>query len=88
VIGEVSSPLFFLGRHRREALPLFLSLSNQNQSEIIPMFSIIIRNGSANHYASADNLTCAHTIFNALTKTFRVVELWHGTKLISSYNNM
>jgi hypothetical protein len=51
------------------------------------MFSIIIRNGSSNHYATADNLTCAHAIFDALTKTFKVVELWHGATLVTSYNN-
>lgn len=51
------------------------------------MFSIIIRNGYANHYATADNLTCAHAIFNALTKSFSEVEMWHGADLIASYKN-
>ena len=51
------------------------------------MFSIIVRNHGANHYATADNLSCAHTLFHALTKTFAVVELWQGTTLVSSYNN-
>lgn len=51
------------------------------------MYQIIVRNGSANHYASADNQTCAHTIFQALTKTFRHVELWQGATLVQSYTN-
>jgi hypothetical protein len=51
------------------------------------MYSIIVRNGYQNVYATADNQNCAHTLFNALTKTFAVVELWQGMTLISSYNN-
>jgi hypothetical protein len=51
------------------------------------MYQIIVRNGSANHYASADNQTCAHTIFQALTKAFTHVELWQGATLIQQYNN-
>ena len=51
------------------------------------MYSIIIRNGSSNHYASADNQACAHTIFNALTKAFLHVELWQGATLIQEYKN-
>ena len=51
------------------------------------LYQIIVRNGSANHYASSDNQTCAHTIFNALTKTFLRVELWQGTTLVQEYDN-
>ena len=52
------------------------------------MYQIIIRNGSANHYASADNQACACTIFDALTKTFLHVELWQGKNKIMEYKNM
>ena len=41
MIGEVSSPLFFLGRHRREVWPLFFSLSNTFQLEIITMKKLL-----------------------------------------------
>lgn len=51
------------------------------------MYSIIVRNGSANHYATADNQSCAHTLFHALTKAFAHVELWHGATLIQQYSN-
>ena len=51
------------------------------------LYQIIVRNGSANHYASSDNQTCAHTIFNALTKTFLHVELWQGATLVQKYDN-
>jgi hypothetical protein len=51
------------------------------------LYQIIVRNGSANHYASADNQTCAHTIFNALTKAFTHVELWQGATRIHEYKN-
>ena len=52
------------------------------------MYKIIVRNGSANHYASADNQTCAYTIFDALTVKFLHVELWKGKKLVAEYKNM
>jgi hypothetical protein len=66
----------------------FLVQSNfiNNLKEFI-MYQIIVRNGSANHYASADNQTCAHTIFQALTKAFAHVELWQGTTLVQQYKN-
>ena len=52
------------------------------------LFQIIIRNGSANHYASSDNLTCASAIFHALTKSFQHVELWQGATLWYEYKNI
>jgi len=53
-----------------------------------PMFHISVRVcGGSYHYATADNLSCALTLFHALTKTFTVVELRQGTTLVSSYNN-
>jgi len=52
------------------------------------MFHISVRVcGGSYHYATADNLSCALTLFHALTKTFTVVELRQGTTLVSSYNN-
>lgn len=51
------------------------------------MYQIIVRNNGCNHYASADNSVCAHTIFNALTKTFLHVEMWSGGNLIQQYKN-
>ena len=51
------------------------------------MYQIIVRNGSTNHYASSDNLTCAVSIFQALTKAFAHVELWQGATLIQEYKN-
>ena len=56
--------------------------------EKIMLFQIIVRNGSANHYASFDNLKCAVTIFDALTKTFQHVEMWQGAKLVNEYKNI
>jgi hypothetical protein len=52
------------------------------------MYQIIIRNGSANHYASSDTLTCASAIFHALTKSFQHVELWQGATLWCEYKNI
>lgn len=49
------------------------------------MYTIIVRNCGANHYATADTLVSAHTLFHALTKTFLAVELWQGMTLIDSY---
>lgn len=51
------------------------------------MFKIIIRNGNRNTYATADNQLDAQTLFDALTKTFLVVEMWRGAELVRSYNN-
>lgn len=51
------------------------------------MFSIIVRDNGANHYATVDSLPSAHGLFHALTKTFKVVELWQGATLVSAYNN-
>jgi hypothetical protein len=51
------------------------------------MFSIIVRDNGANHYATVESLTSAHGLFHALTKTFKVVELWQGTTLVSAYSN-
>lgn len=51
------------------------------------MFTIIIRNHGRNTQATADNQLDAHTLFDALTKTFLVVELWRGAELVRSYNN-
>ena len=51
------------------------------------LFTIIIRNGSANHYAHFDNRNCAEAFFQAVTQTFRCVELWSGKDLITQYNN-
>jgi len=51
------------------------------------LYQIIIRNGSVNHYASSDNLTCASAIFHALTKSFQHVEMWQGAKLVNEYKN-
>jgi hypothetical protein len=52
------------------------------------LFQIIVRNGSGNYYASSDNLTCALSIFHALTKTFLHVEVWQGTRLVQEYKNV
>jgi len=52
------------------------------------LFQIIVRNGSANHYASSDNLTCAVAVFHALTKTFQHVEMWQGSTLVNEYKNV
>ena len=77
-----------LPEHRKGLAPaVFLFMSNQLSQGSIMLYQIIVRNGSANHYASSDNQTCAHTIFNALTKTFRHVELWQGATLIQQYKN-
>jgi len=51
------------------------------------LYQIIVRNGSANHYASSDNLTCAVAVFHALTKTFQHVEMWQGSTLVNEYKN-
>ena len=51
------------------------------------MFSIIVRDNGATHYATVDSLPSAHGLFHALTKTFKVVELWQGATLVSTYNN-
>jgi hypothetical protein len=52
------------------------------------LYQIIVRNGSANHYASSDNLTCAVAIFHALSKTFQHIELWQGGTLFQEYKNI
>ena len=69
------------------ALGLPLELRSSSKGKIM-LYQIIVRNGSANHYASSDNLTCAVAIFHALSKTFKHIELWQGGTLFQEYKNI
>jgi hypothetical protein len=51
------------------------------------MFTIIIRHAGRDTHATAANQLDAQTLFDALTKSFLVVEMWHGAELKRSYNN-
>jgi hypothetical protein len=51
------------------------------------MFKIIIRSNGRDTQATADNQLDAQTLFDALTKSFLVVEMWRGAELVRSYNN-
>ena len=51
------------------------------------MFTIIIRHAGRDTTATANTQIEAHTLFDALTKTFLVVEMWRGAELVLSYNN-
>ena len=68
------------------ALGLPLELRSSSKGKIM-LYQIIVRNGSANHYASSDNLTCAVAIFHALSKTIKHIELWQGGTLFQEYKN-
>jgi hypothetical protein len=63
---------------------VFFYLSNFKE---IIMFSIIIRHSGRDTTATAHNQLDAQTLFDALTKTFLVVEMWRGAELVRSYNN-
>ncbi len=51
------------------------------------MFKIIIRHAGRDIQATADNQLDAQIMFDALTKTFLVVEMWCGAELMWRYNN-
>ena len=51
------------------------------------MFTVIVRHAGRDTYATTDNRLDAQTLFDALTKTFLVVEIWRGAELVRSYNN-
>ena len=51
------------------------------------MFTIIVRNNGYHHEYQAGSPVDAHTLFNALTKTFLHVELWLGYDMVQKYKN-
>ena len=83
-MGEQFSLSFFPDQRRGEALALFHFMSNLGDSS---MFTIIIRHAGRDTTATANTQIEAQTLFDALTKTFLVVEMWRGAELVRSYNN-
>ena len=51
------------------------------------MFTIIVRHSGRDTQATAANQLDAQILFDALTKSFLVVEMWRGAELVRSYNN-
>lgn len=71
-------------KRKGEALALFHSMSNSGD---FSMFTIIIRHAGRDTTATTNTQIEAHALFDALTKTFLVVEMWRGAELVRSYNN-
>lgn len=51
------------------------------------MFTIIVRHAGRDIHATAANQIDAQILFDALTETFLVVEMWCGAELLWRYNN-
>jgi hypothetical protein len=51
------------------------------------MFLIRIEHQSRVRNYTADSSFDALELFNALTKTYRFVQVWHGADLLSEYKN-
>jgi hypothetical protein len=64
----------------------FVSCPINNLKERI-MYTIIVRNNGYHHEYQAGSPVDAHTLFNALTKTFLHVELWLGYDMVQKYKN-
>jgi hypothetical protein len=51
------------------------------------MYQIKIEHQCASRWYKAESLWDAMELFNTLTKTYRLVQLWKGMNLVTEYKN-